>query len=132
MENLVEVRIEGNEFIVAKLDYDLGGYNWATYKPKPRGYYLHIQPMEIEGNMVTFGAFTGYKMIIHEVDRKSAKGYKEGIRKVVEEQNTLVENIVRAIFGQQHFPLEKTEETVKEITSAFKKELERLNENGKS
>lgn len=59
-----------------EIRYNLGGTSWATYRPEPRGYYLHVTPIKREerGGMIyeSFGAFTGAKCFLLEVSRKSA------------------------------------------------------------
>lgn len=63
--------------IKIELRYDLGGYNYFTYTPKKRGYYLHVFPVTRERRdgytMESFGAFRGYNYLMKEVTRKSAK-----------------------------------------------------------
>lgn len=62
--------------------YSLGGYNYFTYKPERRGYYISVTPVErreyAPGCMMEgYTAFTGYKALLKEVTRKSAKAEKE-------------------------------------------------------
>lgn len=60
--------------------YDLGGMNYFTGQPEKRGYYLHVQPMEIHGNCRTVTGFSGIKYCLKEVKRKSAKSEAEADR----------------------------------------------------
>lgn len=62
--------------------YSLGGYSFATYTNKPRGYYLSVSPVEREdyGNgcvMEGCVAFSGYYEVLKEVTRKSKKAEAE-------------------------------------------------------
>lgn len=63
--------------IKIELRYDLGGYNMFDYTPKKRGYYIHVMPVTRETRdgyaLETFTAYTGYKQLVKEVTRKSAK-----------------------------------------------------------
>lgn len=63
--------------IAIELKYNLGGLNCFTYAQEKRGYYLHVTPVKRERRdgytMESFTAFTGYKQLIKEVTRKSAK-----------------------------------------------------------
>ena len=58
-----------NQFVDVKLRYDLGGINFATYQPKPRGYYLSIQPITVEGGFEKFVAFTGQACCVEKAER---------------------------------------------------------------
>ncbi len=57
--------------------YNKGGMNVWTYKREPRGYYLMFTPVQRDGIMEGFTAFTGKKYIITEVSRASAKAERE-------------------------------------------------------
>lgn len=60
--------------------YHLGGQNYFTGNNEKRGYYLHVQPMEIHGNCITVTGFSGIKYCLKEVKRKSAKAEAEADR----------------------------------------------------
>jgi hypothetical protein len=57
--------------------------NYFTCSQEPRGYYLHVQPYEIEDygtyKMRSIIAFSGYKTLLLEVGRKSAKQFKNAV-----------------------------------------------------
>lgn len=61
--------------------YNLGGYNYFTYKQEARGYYLSVSPVErIDQNgyvMETYSSFSGIKQCIKPVTRKSKKAEAE-------------------------------------------------------
>ena len=68
--------------IKVEIYYSLGGYNYFTYRQEKRGYYISVSPVErreyapgyiMEGTT----CFTGYKALLKEVTRKSAKAEKE-------------------------------------------------------
>ena len=81
------------------LDYQLGGMNVFTYKREPRGYYLSVCPVEREnrGNgvvMESFTAFTGTKMLVKEVTRKSAKAEREAEDYAATRERELIDYIL--------------------------------------
>lgn len=88
--------------------YNLGGSNIFTGKTEARGYYLRILPVNIEDkdgyNLITFGAFTGLKLCLKTVKRKSAKAEQEAIEKVLSN----LENLVK--FALQNTGLEIAKE----------------------
>lgn len=66
-------------FMRVQFYYDLGGVNVWTYKREPRGYYVVFQPVERDGIMEGFVAFSGKKYLVKEVARKSAKAEAEAL-----------------------------------------------------
>lgn len=74
--------------------YNLGGYNLATYKEEARGYYLMILPIKREDKggyiLNTFEGFSGLKLCLQTVNRKSAKAEREAIDKVLSNIEQLV------------------------------------------
>lgn len=68
-------------FLRIELYYDKGGYDYMSYRQKPRGFYLSVTPVfrENKGTYTTemFGAFSGYKQLILEVNRFSDKQYNK-------------------------------------------------------
>lgn len=79
-ERLHKVEGQENNYIRETLYYSLGGYNYFTYRQESRGYYLSVTPIKQETHggvvMETYTAFTGTKMCVHPVQRKSAKAAK--------------------------------------------------------
>lgn len=71
--------------IKCEVDYSLGGINYFTYKQEPRGYYVHVSPVERKvedygGRRIVsegFMMFSGVKQLVKEVSRKSAKAEAE-------------------------------------------------------
>jgi len=66
-----------NEFKCNTLDveayYSLGGMNYFTGRPEPRGYWVSIQPVNVDGYCTSFTAFTGIKYFVKEAARFSQK-----------------------------------------------------------
>lgn len=71
---------ERANFMKVTFDYSLGGLNVWTYKTEPRGYYVSFTPVERDGIMEGFVAFSGKKYLIKEVSRKSAKAEAEALK----------------------------------------------------
>ena len=62
--------------------YSLGGYNYFTYRQERRGYYISVAPVERSEYapgvvMERTTCFSGYKALLKEVSRKSAKAERE-------------------------------------------------------
>jgi hypothetical protein len=72
-----------------KVYYDLGGYNYFTYQPKKRGYYVSVSPLEVNGNFVSYQGFSGTYMLLNEVKRQSKKGEEEAL-KLFDEKKQIV------------------------------------------
>ena len=63
--------------------YNKGGMNYYTSRAEKRGYYISVCPVirtQI-GNITTeqYTAFSGVKMLLKEVARKSDKAYNEAV-----------------------------------------------------
>lgn len=71
--------------IKAEIFYSIGGYNYFTYKQEKRGYYISVTPVTYQNKNGTitegFSAFSGIKLLLKEVSRKSAKAEKEATEK---------------------------------------------------
>lgn len=109
MKEYIKCKGKDVNCIEVKLDYDLGGWQYSTYTEKPRGYYIHVQPMELvhyDNGLVSykFGVYTGYYKLLAECKRKSKSAEtkakvlyedakKQLVERVVNEMNlTLEEN----------------------------------------
>lgn len=82
------------------MSYSLGGMNLFTYKNERRGYYLTVVPVERrscgDGVMMEgFVAFSGTKLLLKEVTRKSAKAEQEAERMVDKNLPMLVNAILQ-------------------------------------
>lgn len=88
---------EAGKFIELELYYSKGGWNVFTCKQESRGYYVRICPVTVEGNMVSFVAFSGTKLCVHECPRKSAKAEREAIAAANGEYRELVSRLVSKI-----------------------------------
>ena len=82
-------------YLEVKVVYDKGGFSYATYKEIPRGYYLSVQPIEVNGCMVGFTAFSGIRLRLETTKRLSQKkldGYntQEKIDSLVHEHRIAV------------------------------------------
>lgn len=63
------------KFVKVELRYSLG--NYLAYQATERGYYLYVTPVEREDRdgvtIESYSAFSGYKYLVHAVNRRSAK-----------------------------------------------------------
>lgn len=93
--------------IAAKMHYELGGTDWLSGKPKPRGYYLTLVPMAVsdEGGFVrrSFSVMNGggYTLLL-EVPRRS----KSRDREALLECQRRIPELVRTVLRNTGFELE--------------------------
>lgn len=87
-----------NGFIKLEVYYDLGGYSYATYREKPRGYYVGVIPVEREDRggycLESFAAFTGGKLLLKECNRRSKKAEAEALAILTDE---LKQGLIRQV-----------------------------------
>ena len=127
---LVEIQVKGTLHICVDLKYSLGGYSGFSNEKIKRGYYLHVKPVEIEGNSITFGAFSGYKTLIQETTRKSFNGYIKALTTLINDHKDLIKKMITAV-GLQEGLVEKDIEKVynkamEQLEAHLKKETEVL------
>lgn len=79
--------------IKCELYYSLGGINYFTYKREPRGYYLSVSPVERSGNMESYTAFSGNKVCLLEVARRSKSAEKKAKALIDKHLKSLVEQV---------------------------------------
>lgn len=128
--NLVEIQVKGTLHICVDLKYSLGGYSGFSMEKNKRGYYLHVKPVEIEGNSIRFSAFSGYKILIQETTRKSFKGYIKALTTLINDHKDLIKKMITAV-GLQEGLIDKNieavyNETMKQLEAHLKKETEVL------
>jgi hypothetical protein len=74
-----------NNYLKVSIYYDLGGYNYFTYKEKQRGYYISVTPVirsERNGVIIeSITAFTGYFELLEACTRKSKKAELNALEK---------------------------------------------------
>ena len=58
-----------NHVVDINLRYSLGGTSFATYQARPRGYYLSVQPVELDGIFEKFVGFTGMTTCVEPAAR---------------------------------------------------------------
>lgn len=80
MKKYLSVQGDGVNCLKIEVYYHLGGMNYFTYKEEKRGYYLSILPIDKKGNIETCVAFSGIKILLLEVKRKSNKSYNEALK----------------------------------------------------
>lgn len=84
--------------------FNAGGMNYSTYKQEKKGYYVHVQPVEVVGNMRTFVAFTGFKSLLEETARFSMKRLKELADGVL--KNSATQELIGKVCEQSNLTLE--------------------------
>ena len=86
-----------------ELYYNLGGYNNFTCKQESRGFYLSACPVKREthelepGQTYTteaFMVFTGTKVLVKAVSRKSAKAEREAEQAMLEWEQNLIDYVL--------------------------------------
>ncbi len=120
MKDLVQIKVKDNDYICVDLRYNLGGFNGFSMKEEPRGYYLHVQPKTIEGNVEIMGAFTGYKRLILTVDRKSFKSSVRALKMVIEDNRKLLFNMITAV-TIEGYPEKTTQSIFDEVLETLKR-----------
>ena len=63
--------------LIIEVYYDKGGRNYFTCKDERRGYYLYVCPVLRSDGLVSYTSFSGTKLLLKEVARKSAKAEAE-------------------------------------------------------
>ena len=71
--------------------YHKGGYNLFTHEPERRGIYFSISPVKRDGIWESYTAFSGSKICVKELKRKSDKSLNEVVSKI----EPIVEEVVR-------------------------------------
>lgn len=93
-----EYEIPGREDVntlTVELYYDLGGYNFMTYKPKPRGFYLSITPEMVTKHCREYVAFSGVAGCIYECSRYSKKAQTEAMKLFYGKETEYVERFCK-------------------------------------
>lgn len=85
--------------IKIELRYNLGGFNCFTYAQEKRGYYIQVTPVKRETRdgyaLESFTAFTGYKQLVKEVTRKSAKAEAAAEAAAADILDIMIERVCR-------------------------------------
>jgi hypothetical protein len=100
------VKLQPNDratHLLIDLYYNIGSYNAFTGKQEARGYYLLIAPVKIKKNIVALEAFSGSKILLKEVSRKSSKAEKEARQEAAE----LLPHMVRRVCNAHGLTLEE-------------------------
>jgi hypothetical protein len=64
-------------FIDVYISYNKGGLSMMNYKMQPRGYDVHVQPIEVSDGFTTFMGFSGVRQHIEGAKRFSQKRLAE-------------------------------------------------------
>ena len=71
------ISTDRNNKITTEIYYSKGGMNYFTSNNEKRGYYFGIMPEEYKDGWKTCTAFSGIKICILEVARKSKSAYEK-------------------------------------------------------
>lgn len=83
----------GTRVIEARVYYHLGGMNYFSGSTEPRGYYLGCTPIEKGPDFTKFTGFSGIKVLIKTVNRKSPKAAQEAIALAMPKVDELVQRV---------------------------------------
>lgn len=80
--------------LCVEMDYNLGGTNWYSHTPIPRGYYLYATPCTLEdrGDYQTVSQVLGkgLKILLKQVARRSKKAEDTAIQIAQERKAELI------------------------------------------
>ena len=72
---------KGINKVDVEIRYELGGMNWWTGRPSPRGYYFSYQPYELGEHFRTYtvgrNGHNGVKMCVLPCERQSKKRFEK-------------------------------------------------------
>ncbi len=75
------------------VNYQKGGYNWATGDKEDGGIYVYLQPMSVTENSTSYMLFddSAYKIQVQELSRKNQKKINKVFLKVQEYKNLILD-----------------------------------------
>jgi len=124
-DNLVEIQAKDKLHICTDLKYNLGGFQSFSLDKDSRGYFLHVKPVTIDGQVSSFGAFSGFKYLIRETKRKSYKAYIGSLKLLIESYEYLIKNMIIMVCKQEEIEESKVDgifnETMKQLKDHLKK-----------
>ena len=91
----------GTHKVEVKVAYNKGGYNYFTYGTDPRGYWLHVTPVEYDGPFKKYMMGAGLKRFVAEAKRFGAKG----LAAAATEAAALVDETVAAVCAKEGLTL---------------------------
>jgi hypothetical protein len=96
---IIENEKDHNNNLKVKIYYDLGGFNMFTHKEKPRGYYISVTPVKMEGRdgvtLESITAFTGYYELLEPCARKSKKAEAAALEKAPVYEKIIIDHILK-------------------------------------
>jgi len=98
-----------NKFIDVFVSYNKGGISYATYRNIPRGYSLHVQPIEVKENFVSFMGFSGYRQDVEDAKRFSQKTLEAVAERM--DGSELMQQMIDLVCEKQNLTLEETPAT---------------------
>ena len=91
MEKYFKTTLADATDLKVEVYYEKGGYNMFTHEPERRGIYFSISPVKREGICECYAAFSGSKICVKELNRKSDKSLNDVISKI----EPIIEDVAR-------------------------------------
>ena len=91
----------GPEKLEVTVSYSKGGMSYWDYKDYPRGYWLHVSPVKIEGRFKTYMMGSGLKRFVVAAKRFGAKA----LDRAAVEALPLVDETVAAVCAKEGLTL---------------------------
>lgn len=90
-------KVKGQDFKI-QVNYSKGGMNFITNQEEKRGYTLVVTPVKREQRdgytVERTSVYSGYKMFLLEVGRKSKKSLEKAIDMAAKQEDKLIQNIL--------------------------------------
>jgi hypothetical protein len=99
-ENIATIETTGAQVLEVEVVYSKGGMNYFTYESDPRGFYLHVTPVEYEESGTPgirwkkYTLFSGVKKFVHPTKRFSRKGLETAVSLAQEHVAAMVEHVL--------------------------------------
>lgn len=98
----------GFTHIKVVITYNLGGINYFNMNSEPRGYYASVYPMQVGENFEVTRGFSGYRVFLFGVQRKSKNAESTAIR----ELNKKLPLVIQELLTKHNIELENPNENL--------------------
>jgi len=96
-KNIPTTEFPGNTHLQVSVYYSKGGMNYFNGQNQPRGFYVSVKPVTINGNMVSYEIFKGYSQFLFAVNRYSEKQ----LERAIEESKPIAEQIIEKLKSER-------------------------------
>ena len=100
--------VGGFTHIKVVITYNLGGINYFNMSNEPRGYYASVYPMQVGENFEVTRGFSGYKVFLFGVQRKS----KNAESAAIQELNKKLPLVIQVLLTKHNIALENPNENL--------------------